>query len=210
MHGIILTHGNAKEITELHSITWNKYLDSYEILCPQDDAIYLQNIKTTLCGLGEHHGNHNIERQWTAFEIASKYKVSAVMEYDTVLLDKLPIPDDMQLYANHRFENGEIYVADWWSDCPWVVTQKTAKIIASYKSRFLDAIYCDRWLSAVCDDSNIIHKTIPYSYSPFGEKTDRHRIIEIKTAIRKYGAKCIHGNKDIELAKQIVDYILKK
>ena len=205
MHGIILAHGKAKEITELHKITWDRYLDSYEVISPEDDPAKIIHTKTNLSGLSEHCGYHTVERQRYAFELASKHPVSAIIEYDVILLDRLPIPNDMELFAAKRCEDGQTFVSKWYAHCPWVITQNTAELIASYKDKFYDATYGDRWLAAVCDDAGIKHQTIPNSYSPFGGnvyncREERAMLHEINRKNARY----IHGNKKYETSKQII------
>jgi hypothetical protein len=86
-----------------------------------------------------------------------------------------------------------------------VVTQKTAKIIASYKERFVSAKYGDRWLAAVCDDAGIHYKTLQNSYSPCtGNVYNMNDVREMKIAINRNGASYIHGNKKVEVSKQII------
>lgn len=210
MHGIIIAHGKAKPITELHRISWDKYLDSYEIVSPEDDPAFLTNVKTTVCGLSEHNGEHTIERQRYAFELASHHTTAAVIEYDTILLRSLPIPNEMELLSAQRCKDGLVFVSDWYSHCPWLVTQKTAKIIAAYKNKFIDAKYSDRWLAAVCDDAAISQHTLSNSYSPFGGNIHNMRDARaMMLAIRRGGALYIHGNKKLKVSKQIItDWVL--
>jgi hypothetical protein len=207
MHGIVLAHGKANAITNLHKITWDRYFDSYEILSPEDDPAFLTNVKTTTRGLSEHNGNHTIERQRYAFELASKHPVAAVIEYDVILLDRLPIPNDMELLASEKYDNGEVFATNWYAHCPWVVTAKTAETIALYVDRYLETRYSDRWLAAVCDDANIIHRTIPGSYSPHGGTVNSMQEVRLlKYALRGRQKRliCIHGNKLVKVSKEII------
>jgi len=205
MHGIILAHGKAKEITELHKITWDRYLDSYEVISPEDDPAKIIHTKTNLSGLSEHCGYHTVERQRYAFELASKHPVSAIIEYDVILLGKLPVPNDMELFAAKRCEDGQTFVSKWYAHCPWVITQNTAELIASYKDKFYDATYGDRWLAAVCDDAGITHRTIPRSYSPHGGTVNNEREARLlERAAYNDSPICIHGNKIFKLSKRII------
>ena len=205
MHGIVLAHGKANAVTNLHRITWDRYFDSYEIISPEDDPVSLTNVKTNTRGLSEHNGPHTIERQRYAFELASKHPVDAVIEYDTILLERLPIPNDMELLACQRCEDGQTFVSHWYAHCPWVLTSKTAKKIASYKDKFLEAKYGDRWLAAVCDDASIECKTLPNSYSPFGGNVHTlHEVRTLKNLANRNRALYIHGNKKVTASKQII------
>jgi hypothetical protein len=205
MHGIIIAHGKAKKIIELHKITWDKYLDSYEIVSPKDDPAVLTNVKTTTCGLSEHNGAHTLERQRFAFELAARHTTAAVIEYDVILLDNLPIPNEMTLLSAKRCKDGQVFVSDWYSHCPWVVTKKTAKTIASYKNKFVDAKYGDRWLAAVCDAAGISQMTLPNSYSPFGGNVyDIREERALQHAVNRCNAHYIHGNKKYDVSKHII------
>jgi hypothetical protein len=205
MHGIVLAHGKANAVTNLHRITWDRYFDSYEILSPEDDPAFLTNVKTNTRGLSEHNGLHTLERQRYAFELASKHPVAAVIEYDVILLDRLPIPNDMELLACQRCEDGSVFVSHWYAHCPWVITSKTAEIISSYKDRFVEALYGDRWLAAVCDEVSIACKTLPNSYSPHGGNVHTiHEVTEIQNLVNSNCVSYIHGNKEITLSRQII------
>lgn len=205
MHGIVIAHGKANAVTNLHKITWDRYFDSYEILSPEDDPAFLTNVKTVTRGLSEHNGIHTIERQRYAFELASKHTVAAVIEYDVILLDRLPFPREMEVLSSSKYTDGQTFVSDWYSHCPWVVSKKTSEIIASYKDKFVDAKYSDRWLAAVCDDAKISHRTLPNSYSPFGGNVhNSYEVRAMKTAINRNRALYIHGNKNVIISKQII------
>jgi hypothetical protein len=205
MHGIILAHGKANAVTNLHKITWDRYFDSYEILSPEDDPAFLTNVKTNTRGRSEHNGAHTIERQRYAFELASKHPVATVIEYDTILLDRLPIPNDMELLACQRCEDGQTFVSHWYAHCPWVVTAKTAETIASYIDKFTEAKYGDRWLAAVCDDAGISHRTLPNSYSPHGGNVHTiNEVTTIRNLVNSDSVSYIHGNKEITLSRQII------
>jgi hypothetical protein len=206
MHGIVLAHGKANAVTNLHRITWDRYFDSYEILSPVDDPAFITNVKTNTRGLSEHNGLHTLERQRYAFELASKYSVAAVIEYDVILLDRLPIPNDMELYASEQYDDGQFFITNWYAHCPWVVTKKTAKIIASYRDRYQNAVYSDRWLAGVCEDANITHHCIHRSYSPHGGSVNsEHEENLLKDAVHgSHRLTCIHGNKGMPISKEII------
>lgn len=201
MNGIVVAHGKAKDVFDFHSKSWKKYLDNIQIVCPEDDPITLDGYACHRVGKSEHSGHDTCERLRYCFELASKNEgATAILEYDVILFDFLPEPDEGEFFACEKRRDGQTFVSDWYAHTPWIVTQNTAARIAKYNTLY-EAKFCDRWLAAVCDQEGIEHRELPFSYSPFGgtSNTDLLKYEAIRAA--NSGSKYIHGNKDLEISK---------
>lgn len=206
MNGIVIAHGGAKEIFDYHATSWKKYLKNIQVISPEDDPINDEDYVCHSLGKSEHSGYDTCKRLQYACELASKNKgPTAIIEYDVILFDKLPKPEENEFLGCEKRKDGQTFVSDWYSHAPWIMTAKTAHSIATYKlsESLYGAKFCDRWLAAVCDRLGIIHREIDFSYSPHGgnanNNDEKYKMI---CAINR-GAKYIHGNKDIELSKML-------
>ena len=209
MNGIVIAHGKAKEVFDYHSISWKKYLDNIQIVCPEDDAIDLPGAITHKIGKSEHSGFDTCERLRYSFELASKNDgPTAIIEYDVILFDFFPEPKPDEIFACEKRKDGQIFVSDWYAHNPWIVDQKTAKKIAEYTSLY-EANYCDRWLAAVCDRLQIAHVELPFSYSPFGGTANSKALKYETIRAVNNGARYVHGNKDLSVSK-ILDKIYNR
>lgn len=205
MNGIVLAHGSAKDIFDLHYKTWIEFLDDIEIICPEDDPIFKEDCTTIMRGRSEHSGNNICERQRLAFERAGLSKSAAVvvLEYDVLLFDSLPQPKDMEILGCEKRRDGQKFVSSWYSHAPWVVTPSTAAKIGKCRS-FYSARYSDRWLAAVCDNLKIQHHKLDNSYSPFGGNAHTSEMQYDMVRAVFNGAKYIHGNKNILTSKIMI------
>jgi hypothetical protein len=206
MNGIVIAHGKAKEVFDYHSISWKKYLNNIQIVCPTDDPIELSGAITHKIGKSEHSGFDTCERLRYCFELASKNDgPTAIIEYDVILFDFFPEPKPDEIFACEKRKDGQIFVSDWYAHNPWIVDQRTAKKIAEYKFLY-EANYGDRWLAAVSDRLGVSFQKLPFSYSPHGgnANTDSLKLEAIRAVYS--GSKYVHGNKDLEVSK-ILDMI---
>ena len=207
MNGIILAHGAAQSIFDLHLSNWSEIFDELCVICPSDDVVLYDGELHSL-GLSEHHGYWNCERMRYACELAAMKKSACILEYDTLVYD-MPLPNTTLQGCGPMYDYRPHYASKWFMHSPWIMSSDNFGKVAEYAVVQGRHEYCDRWLAEACDALGIAPSALPCFYTPpcgFIRNSEEWRNAVNRAHSSNLSA--IHGIKEEILSKTI--YAIRK
>jgi|688.fasta_scaffold02355_28 hypothetical protein len=202
MIGIILAHGKAQKMFDLHLPNWEAVFDKICVVCPLDDIVEYHSEVHSL-GLSEHHGYWNCERMRYACQIASSYADACIVEYDTLIYN-LPYTDDTLRGCGPMYDYEPNFVAPWFTHSPWMTTRENFNAISKYEVLEGKHEYCDRWLAEACVVLGIKPSNLESYYTPCcGYIRDANEWKNMVTSAHSKNLSAIHGIKEEFLSKTI-------
>jgi hypothetical protein len=202
MIGIILAHGKAQKMFDLHLTNWEAVFDKICVVCPLDDIVQYSGDVYSL-GLSEHHGYWNCERMRYACELAARHENACILEYDTLVFN-LPQPDDSLRGCGPRHDYNQDFGAPWYTHSPWITSRSKYDALSKYSVITGKHEYCDRWLAEACDILGIKPSPLESYYTPpcgYIRNSDEWKSMVIVAHSTNLSA--IHGIKEEFLSKTI-------
>lgn len=202
MIGIILAHGKAQKIFDLHLENWKAAFDSICVICPIDDIIQYPGY-IHMVGLSEHNGYWTCERMRYACELAAAYPSACIVEYDTLVFD-LPDPDITLKGCGPMFDHKPEYTSTWYIHSPWITSRENFRSLSKCKVDPDRDRFCDRWLAEAAVSLDIWpNKLASYYTPPCGYIRDSNEWKNAVIAAHSENLGAIHGIKDELLSKTI-------
>lgn len=190
MTGIILAHGGAQEIIECNRSTWTSWFDHLEWIVPEDDPLPWDCHKV---GISCHEGQDTVDRQRYACKLASEFESAAIVEYDTLLFGKAPVPVDGEMHCSWIFyEYGDHpFRSTLFGHSPWVCSKKDFARFAEADVG-LELGFSDRWMAAAAVDLGVSMHGLPEGWS---ELCIRNHEMDMALSYARRGATALHGVK---------------
>lgn len=202
MTGIILAHGKAQKMFDLHLENWKKSFEELYVICPSDDIVQYEGLVYDL-GLSEHHGYWNCERMRRACELAAQCEKAYIVEYDTLTFN-LPEPDETLRGCGPMYDYRSCFRASWFTHSPWTTSQTNFEKISKYEVIDGRHEYCDRWLAEACEVLGIKPSGFDSYYSPCcGFIRDSDEWKDAVVASHSSNLSAIHGIKEEVISKTI-------
>ena len=202
MIGIILAHGKAQRMFDLHLQNWEKVFKSICVVCPSDDVVQYSG-DVHCIGISEHHGYWTCERMRYSCKLAAQHESACILEYDTLLYN-LPQPDDTLRGCGPSYDNNPNFGASWYTHSPWITKQSNFDSLSSYGVIADKHEYGDRWLPEACEVLGIKPSSLDSHCTPccgYIRNSDEWRNMVIAAHSKNLSA--IHGIKEEILSKTI-------
>ncbi len=207
MNGIILAHGKAQHIFDLHLQNWKRVFNHISVICPSDDIVDYDGEVHPL-GLSEHHGYWNCERMRYACELSASYSDACIIEYDTLIYN-IPQPDDTLRGCGPMFDYKPDFIAQWFMHSPWILSQSNFKRVSEYNVIEGKHEYCDRWLAEACVVLGINPTNLESYYTPCcGYIRNSDELRDMIQSAHSKNLSAIHGIKE-EIISKLISAIRK-
>jgi hypothetical protein len=202
MTGIVLAHGKAQDVFDLHVSNWISMFNEICVICPADDPVEYSGLVYKI-GLSEHHGYWNSERTRRACELAATYDSACILEYDTLVYN-LPTPDNTLRGCGPMYDNKPNFISAWFMHSPWILSQDNFKKVSKYDVIDGRHEYSDRWISEACVTLDIKPSGLETFYTPrCGNIRNSDEWKDSVVAAHSKNLSAIHGIKEEILSRTI-------
>lgn len=195
MTGIVIAHGGVKDSVERCMNNWKEAFEQVILIAPYDDPLPGQAMHI---GQSCRNGIGAIERMLVACILASRFKVAAVMEYDTLIFETIPdfhVSPDALLCGQVFVSDEDKFQAKHYPHSPWIARGDAWWKILNAGAGHEEG-NPDRWLALACQNAGVPMFTLTGSFSCDREWTPE--VIAEAVQARKKGAISVHGFKTKE------------